>query len=64
MKTYFLQFKVVPTADNEHFLLADGALAACWVRENDPQTAYAKAAFQVSKYDWRIMVHPASALRS
>lgn len=55
MKTYFVQFKVVPTVDNEHFYLAEGALAACWIVEHDLHAAYAKAAFYVSKYDWKIV---------
>jgi hypothetical protein len=54
MKTYFLQFKVIPTTDNEKYHLAEGAFASCWVLENNSETAVTKAAFQVSKYDWEI----------
>ncbi len=54
MNTYFLQFKVIPTIDNEQFDLTEGALAHCWVLEFNPQTAAAKAAFQISKFDWKI----------
>lgn len=54
MNTYFLQYKVIPTTDNEQYELAEGASAHCWVLENDPQTAAAKAAFQISKFDWEI----------
>lgn len=54
MNTYFLQFKVIPTTENEQYELAEGALAHCWVLENDPQTAAAKAVFQISKFDWEI----------
>lgn len=54
MKTYFLQFKVIPTIDNEKYHLAEGAFASCLVLENNPETAVTKAAFQVSKYDWEI----------
>jgi len=61
MNTYFLQFKVVPTTDNEQYELAEGASAHCWVLENNPQTAATKAAFQISKFDWEIIgleTHP------
>ena len=54
MNTYFLQFKVIPTIDNEQYDLAEGALASCWVLENNPQTAATKAVFQISKFDWEI----------
>lgn len=54
MKTYSLTFRVVPTEDNEHYSLVEGALAHCWVVENDPQCAYAQAEFFVKKYDWII----------
>lgn len=54
MHTYFVQFKVVPTIDNEQYELAEGALAHCWVLENNPLTASTKAAFQIGKFDWKI----------
>lgn len=56
MKTYFIQFEVVPAPANEQFGIAKGALAACWVVESTPEAALAKATFQVSKYDWQIVV--------
>lgn len=55
MNTYFLQYKVSPTAQNEQYELAEGASAHCWVLENNPQAAAAKAAFQISKFDWEII---------
>lgn len=55
MKTYFIQFKVSPTLENEHFKVAEGALVDCWILENEPDAAYAKAEFQVAKYDWNIV---------
>lgn len=55
MNIYYLQFKVIPTIDNEQFELAEGALAHCWVLDNDPQAACLKASFQVSKCDWEII---------
>jgi len=54
MNTYFLKFQVVPTEANEHYSLVKGALAFCWVVENDAQSAYAKGDFFVTKYDWKI----------
>ncbi len=54
MNTYFLQYKVIPTVDNEQYELAEGASANCWLLENSPQAAAAKAAFQISKFDWEI----------
>ena len=54
MKTFFMTFVVVPSLSNEHYTLVKGALAHCWVLENNHQSAYAKASFFVSKYDWKI----------
>ncbi|MDD3814190.1 MAG: hypothetical protein PHZ02_06040 [Desulfocapsaceae bacterium] len=54
MKTYYLQFRVIPTASNEHHNLVEGALASCWVLEHDAQAAYAQADFFIRKSDWRI----------
>ena len=54
MKTYYVKFQVVPSEDNERYNLVEGALASCWVLANDAQSAYAQAAFYVSKYDWII----------
>ena len=54
MKTFFLTFRVIPTLDNEHYNLVKGGLASCWVLETDPESAYSKAEFFVSKQDWKI----------
>lgn len=54
LKTFFVSFRIVPTVKNKQYELVAGAVANCWVRESDSQAAYAKAAFNVSKYDWRI----------
>ena len=54
MKTYYLQFKVIPTIDNEQYELAEGALAHCWILEVNPESAGTRAAFQISKFDWEI----------
>ncbi len=54
METYFLQFEVIPTIDNEQYEVAEGASASCWVLDNTPQAATMKATFQISKFDWEI----------
>jgi len=53
MKTFFLEFKVTPTNANEHFTLVKGAIASCWIQENNPQSAYSKAEFYVKRNDWK-----------
>jgi hypothetical protein len=55
MKIFFLEFKVTPTNVNEHFDLVEGALASCWIKDNSPQSSYAKAEFYISKEDWDIV---------
>ena len=55
MKIFFLQFRVVPHNINENFELVDGALASCWIKDDNQQSAYIKAEFYVSKYDWDIV---------
>lgn len=54
MKTFFLEFKVTPTNSNEYFDLVKGALASCWIQENNSQSAFAKAIFYVLKSNWEI----------
>ncbi|RPI84336.1 MAG: hypothetical protein EHM34_03795, partial [Nitrosopumilales archaeon] len=54
MKIFYLQFRVMPTKENEKYDLVEGALAHCWIKETNPQNAYAKAEFFVSKSDWKI----------
>ena len=54
MKIFYSQFKVKPTRENEKYDLVEGALAQCWIKEVNPQSAHAKAEFYVSKSDWQI----------
>lgn len=54
MKTFFIEFRVVPTPENRYYNLVGGALAACWVLDADPTSARAKASLSASKYDWNI----------
>ena len=49
-----MTFQVIPTESNEHYNLVAGALASCWVVEEDAQSAYSQAEFFVSKDDWKI----------
>lgn len=39
---------------NHDFHTIEGALASCWVRAENPQSAIREAKFFVRKYDWRI----------
>ena len=55
MKIFFITFQVVPEENNEHFKLVAGALALCWIAEDDAQAAYVKAKFFISKYNWKIL---------
>jgi hypothetical protein len=54
MKTFFLEFEVAPTNTNAHFDFVEGALAACWIKENNSRSASAKARFFILKGDWEI----------
>ncbi len=55
MKIFYSQFKVKPTRENEKYDLVEGALAHCWIKEVNPQSAHAKAEFFVLKGDWQII---------
>lgn len=66
MKTYYLQFSVVPSDANEHCETIEGALACCWILENHPDNAYRKARFYVEKGDWEVRSiesHPTETTR-
>jgi hypothetical protein len=54
MATFFLTLRVTPTARNAHVNDIEGALASCWVRDDTPQSALARAIFHVRRYDWDI----------
>jgi hypothetical protein len=54
MKIFYSQFRVKPTRKNEKYDLIEGALAHCWIKETNPQNAYAKAELFVRKSDWEI----------
>jgi hypothetical protein len=54
MKIFFSKYKVEPTRENEKYDLVEGALAHCWIKADNPQSAHAKAEFFVVKGDWKI----------
>ena len=54
MKTFYLIFQLIPTFENKQYEFIQGALAHCWIVDDDLQSAYAKAKFFVSKDDWEI----------
>jgi hypothetical protein len=54
MKTFFISFRVIPTDENEHYSTAEGAIAGCWIVENDHLTATTRASFHISKDAWSI----------
>lgn len=54
MKIFFLQFSVKPTERNLNFEKVEGAYVSFWIRDQDRVSAFTKAKFDVSKYDWVI----------
>lgn len=54
MKTFYIQFQVVPTIENRQYSLVEGAFAHCWVVGTDPINVQVKSRFFASKYDWKI----------
>lgn len=45
---------MAPTEENEQYDMIEGALVYCWVVEDNPEDAFSKASFYVSRYDWII----------
>ncbi len=67
MYIYFLKLKVIPTKANEHYENVEGASAHCWIHEDNPESAYLKAKFHITKYDWEIEsieIHPVETTRN
>jgi len=44
----------VPKPNNPNYKDVEGALATCWVLEDDPHSAFVKASFYVRQYEWDI----------
>jgi hypothetical protein len=55
MAIFYLTFRVGPTPNNPHVNVVGGAVASCWVNEDSPQAAFAKARFYVRRYEWEIL---------
>ena len=54
MTVFFITLQVVPTVDNEHYDTIESAISYCWADGYDPQSAFSKARFYVSKDNWKI----------
>jgi len=54
MKTYFLSLTVIPTQENEHYNVVEGASANFWILESSPENAFSKASFCISQYEWKL----------
>lgn len=55
MAIFYLQFHVVPTKSNPSVNTVGGALASCWIDEDAPTVALAKAGFYVRRFGWEIL---------
>lgn len=55
MNTFYLVLRVVPTPDNHYVNQVAGALASCWVCDDDPVSAVAAASFKVRQQEWEIV---------
>lgn len=54
MKIFYSRFRVIPTEGNEYYDSIEGAISHCWIREVNPQNAFAIAIFFNLKYGWII----------
>lgn len=54
MKIFYSRFRVSPSEKNEYYDLVQGLICHCWIRDTNPQSAYAIALFFISRYDWII----------
>lgn len=54
MTVFFITFQVVPTTDNEYYDTIESAISYCWTAGCNPQSAFSKAQFYVSKDNWKI----------
>jgi len=55
MDTFYLTLRVIPTAANPRANDIEGALALCWILDDDPRAALAKASCKVRQYGWDIV---------
>lgn len=54
-KIYFLIFKVTPTKANEYFEVVEGALAHCWIKTYNAESALEIAKFNILRNVWAIV---------
>jgi hypothetical protein len=55
MTIFYLSLRVSPSPGNAYANEIAGAIAACWVRDENPLSAIAKASFMVRRYDWTVV---------
>ncbi len=55
MNTFYPTLRVVPTPANARANEIEEGLASCWICDDDPIAALAKASFKVKQYDWDII---------
>lgn len=55
MNTFYLVLRVIPTPQNELINEVEGALASCWVCDDDQISASNLAAFKLRQLDWTVM---------
>jgi hypothetical protein len=55
MNTFYLVLGVVPRPENPHANKVEGALASCWVCDDDPAAALTMASFKVRQQLWEIV---------
>jgi len=54
MKIFFIQFSVKPTEQNLNYEKIEGSYVYFWIRDQDRVSAFVKAKFEISKFDWDI----------
>jgi len=54
MKIFFIKFSVKPTERNLNYKTIEGAYVYFWIRDQDRFSAFTKAKFDISKFDWDI----------
>lgn len=54
MNTVYLVLRVIPTPQNELSNEVEGALASCWVCDDDQVSASILAAFKLRQLDWMV----------
>ncbi len=55
MVIFYLSLRVTPNLGCVYAKQVAGAIAACWVREENPLSAIARASFMVRRYGWTIL---------